>query len=322
MHYSGYGIEERTFMKDKKIVVLMGGPSEEREVSLNTGNAILGALLEKGYNAVGIELDPPKLFEQLQKSGCDVVFNAIHGKFGEDGKLQGALDLLGIPYTGSGVLASAIAMDKAASKSLFVASGISTPKSKVYTKFDLKRDLANEITNEFAIPVVVKAAAQGSSIGVTIVEKIEDLQAAINNAFKYSPNILVEEFIKGRELTVAVWGNENKEAFPIIEIIPHSGKYDYESKYTKGATEYLVPAALDEDVVKKVQKNALRAFDLLGCSGIARVDLMLGEDGIPYVLEVNSVPGMTSTSLVPKAAQAAGVSFPDLCEKLLWMAKD
>ena len=308
-------------MKDKKIVVLMGGPSAEREVSLNTGNAILGALVEKGYHAVGIELDPPKLFEQLKASGCDVVFNAIHGEFGEDGKLQGALELLGIPYTGSGVLASAMAMDKAASKHLFVASAISTPKSKVYTKVDLKRDLVKEITAEFAIPVVVKSAAQGSSIGVTIVEKQEDLPEAIKNAFEYSPNILVEEFIKGRELTVAVWGNERKEALPIIEIIPHSGKYDYKSKYTKGATEYIVPAELDEIIVQKVQAVALRAFDVLGCTGIARVDIMLGENGVPYVLEVNSVPGMTATSLVPKAAKAAGISFTDLCEKLLLMAK-
>ena len=308
-------------MKDKKVVVLMGGPSAEREVSLNTGNAILGALVEKGYNAVGIELDPPKLFEQLKSSGCDVVFNAIHGEFGEDGKLQGALELLGIPYTGSGVLASAMAMDKAASKHLFVASAISTPKSKVYTKVDLKRDLVKEITAEFAIPVVVKSAAQGSSIGVTIVEKQEDLPEAIKNAFEYSPNILVEEFIKGRELTVAVWGNERKEALPIIEIIPHSGKYDYKSKYTKGATEYIVPAELDEIIVQKVQAVALRAFDVLGCTGIARVDIMLGENGVPYVLEVNSVPGMTATSLVPKAAKAAGISFTDLCEKLLLMAK-
>jgi len=308
-------------MKDKKVVVLMGGPSAEREVSLNTGNAILGALVEKGYHAVGIELDPPKLFEQLKASGCDVVFNAIHGEFGEDGKLQGALELLGIPYTGSGVLASAMAMDKAASKHLFVASAISTPKSKVYTKVDLKRDLVKEITAEFAIPVVVKSAAQGSSIGVTIVEKQEDLPEAIKNAFEYSPNILVEEFIKGRELTVAVWGNERKEALPIIEIIPHSGKYDYKSKYTKGATEYIVPAELDEIIVQKVQAVALRAFDVLGCTGIARVDIMLGENGVPYVLEVNSVPGMTATSLVPKAAKAAGISFTDLCEKLLLMAK-
>lgn len=308
-------------MKDKKIVVLMGGPSAEREVSLNTGNAILGALVEKGYQAVGIELDPPKLFEQLKASGCDVVFNAIHGEFGEDGKLQGALELLGIPYTGSGVLASAMAMDKAASKYLFIASAISTPNSKVYTKVDLKRELVKEIMDGFTIPVVVKSAAQGSSIGVTIVEKQEDLPEAIKNAFEYSPNILVEEFIKGRELTVAVWGNEHKEALPIIEIIPHSGKYDYKSKYTKGATEYIVPAELDEATVQKVQAVALRAFDVLGCIGIARVDIMLGENGVPYVLEVNSVPGMTATSLVPKAAKAAGISFNDLCEKLLLMAK-
>lgn len=304
-------------MKNKKIVVLMGGPSAEREVSLNTGNAILEALQEKGYNVIGMELNPPKLLEDLKSCNCDIVFNAVHGKFGEDGSVQGALELANIPYTGSSVLASAMAMDKVASKRIFVAENISTPRSQVYTKSDLKNDLVKKIHEDFSIPVVVKSAAQGSSIGVTIVEDEKTLASAIQNAFEYSPNILVEEFIKGRELTVAVWGAEKKKALPIIEIIPHSGKYDYKSKYTKGATEYIVPAQLSEEITHNVQKIALKAFDVLGCQGIARVDVMLSEDNVPYVLEVNSVPGMTATSLVPKAAQAAGVSFSDLCEKLL-----
>ena len=308
-------------MKEKNIVVLMGGPSAEREVSLNTGKAILAALIEKGYKAVGLELDPPHLVEQLKEAKCDVVFNAIHGKYGEDGVLQGALELLGIPYTGSGVLANAMAMDKAVSKQMFIAAGISTPRSKTYSKFLAKKNLAKEIEQEFSIPVVVKACAQGSSIGVTIVENKENLEMAISDAFKYSENILVEEFIKGRELTVAVWGKEEKEALPIVEIVPHSGKYDYQSKYTKGATEYLVPAQLDDKVTVSVQEMAVKAFNALGCVGIARVDVMLSQDNVPYVLEVNSVPGMTATSLVPKAAKARGIEFPDLCEKLLCMVE-
>lgn len=308
-------------MKDKKIVVLMGGPSAEREVSLHTGSAILAALIEKGYNAVGVELDPPRLFEQLKENGCQVVFNAIHGKFGEDGYLQGALELMGMPYTGSGVLASAVAMDKVVSKQLFSINNISTPRAKTYTKSDQSRDLASEIAAEFSIPVVVKSAAQGSSIGVSIVERKEDLKAAIVEAFTYSVNILVEEFIKGRELTVAIWGKEQIEALPVIEIAPHSGKYDYQSKYTKGATEYIVPAKLDAMLTKTVQELAVRAALALGCDGIARVDIMLGEDNTPYVLEVNTVPGMTATSLVPKAAGAVGFSFADLCEKILLMTK-
>lgn len=307
-------------MKDKKIVVLMGGPSAEAEVSLNTGKAILAALKEKDYNVEGLELDPHHLVEQLQECQCDVVFNAVHGKFGEDGVLQGVLEMMGMPYTGSGVLASAVTMDKVVSKNIFLARGISTPRSKAYIKEEQQRDLVKEIMQEFSLPVVVKSAAQGSSIGVSIVEKQESLKQALATAFEYSNDVLIEEFIKGRELTVAVWGNPaDKKALPIIEIVPHSGTYDYQSKYTKGATEYIVPAKLDAAVTKSVQELAVRTFTAVGCAGIARVDLMLDKDNVPYVLEVNSVPGMTATSLVPKAAQALGIEFPDLCEKLLAM---
>lgn len=306
-------------MKEKNIVVLMGGPSAEREVSLNTGKAILAALIENGYHAVGVDLDPLHLVDQLKAAKCDIVFNAIHGKYGEDGVLQGALELMGIPYTGSGVLANAMAMDKGVSKQIFNAGGISTPRSKTYNQAQVNAALIEEITKEFSIPVVVKACAQGSSIGVTIVEDKADLKAAVQDAFKYSETVLVEEFIKGRELTVAVWGKEHKEALPIIEIVPHSGKYDYQSKYTKGATEYLVPAKLDDSVAKNIQEMAVKAFNALGCAGIARVDVMLGEDNVAYVLEVNTVPGMTATSLVPKAAKAVGIEFAALCERLLCM---
>ena len=308
-------------MKSKKIAVVMGGPSAEREVSLNTGGAILKALQEKGYNAVGIDLEPIRFVEQLHEAEIEVVFNAIHGQYGEDGIMQGALELLGIPYTGSGVLASAMAMDKGITKRIFLSADIPTPRSRLFTTSDMKTDLVKIITEEFNIPVVVKSAAQGSSIGVVIVEKIQDIPAAIEQAFKYSRTILVEEFIQGRELTVAIWGDSEPEALPIIEIVPHSGRYDYQSKYTKGATEYIVPAKLDDDTVPIVQKVALEAFSQLGCRGIARVDIMLDEDNKPYVLEVNTIPGMTATSLVPKAAAAVGISFADLCERLLCMAE-
>lgn len=308
-------------MKNKKIAVVMGGPSAEREVSLNTGAAILMALQEKGYDAVSIDLEPTRFVEQLTESRIEVVFNAIHGQYGEDGILQGVLELLGIPYTGSGVLASAMAMDKGITKRIFLSADIPTPRSRLFTKTDMKTDLVARIGAEFTIPVVVKSAAQGSSIGVVIVEKHEDLSAAIDQAFKYSRTILVEEFIKGRELTVAIWGNDELEALPIIEIVPHSGRYDYKSKYTKGATEYIVPAKLPDDTTELVQKVALEAFSKLGCRGIARVDIMLDKDSKPYVLEVNTIPGMTATSLVPKAAAAIGITFADLCERLLYMAE-
>ena len=307
-------------MKNKRIVVLMGGPSAEREVSLNTGKAILAALQEKGYDAVGVDLEPSNFMEQLKSAGAQVVFNAIHGKFGEDGLLQGALEMFNIPYTGSGVLASAMAMDKGISKRLFLSAGISTPKSRLYTQEDAGDDLALRIAEEFGVPVVVKPTTQGSSIGVVIVEERGALPAAIAEAFRYGNELLIEEFIAGKELTVSILGNGKPEALPVIEIAPHSGRYDYQSKYTKGATEYIVPARLDEKTTKAVQQEALAAFKLLGCRGIGRVDVMLDKNNTPYVLEVNTIPGMTATSLVPKAAAAAGISFPDLCEKILQMA--
>ncbi len=308
-------------MKNKKIAVLMGGPSAERAVSLNTGAAILEALQEKGYKAVGIDLEPERFVEQLTEAGIEVVFNAVHGKYGEDGVLQGALELLGIPYTGSGVLSSAMAMDKGITKRIFLSANIPTPRSHLFTKSDRKRDLPAEILADFSIPVVVKSAAQGSSIGVVIVENSDELSAAIDQAFTYSENILVEEFIQGRELTVAIWGTGEPEALPIIEIVPNSGRYDYQSKYTKGATEYIVPAKLNDHTTNVVQKVAIEAFSKLECRGIARVDVMLDKDDNPYVLEVNTIPGMTATSLVPKAAAAVGIPFADLCERLLCMVE-
>lgn len=308
-------------MNQDKIVVVMGGTSTEAEVSRRTGTAILNALKSKGYNAEGMELVPKTFANDIQKSGCAMVFNALHGKFGEDGLLQGTLDMLGIPYTGSGVLAAAVTMDKAASKRVFVAEGISTPRSRTYYSYEMKRGLAAEIEAEFSLPMVVKAASQGSSIGVYIVESHEELKNALVQAFKYNDEVLVEEFIRGRELTVAVWGNEEeKEAFPIIEITTLTGRYDYDSKYTKGASAHIIPAPMSEEKTKEIQELAVKTFTACGCKGVARVDMMLSEDEVPYVIEVNSVPGMTETSLVPDAARAMGIEFPELCERMLEMA--
>ena len=304
-----------------KIVVVMGGPSTEAEVSRRTGTAILKALKAKGYQAEGMELNPATFAADIRKSGCAMVFNALHGKFGEDGVLQGTLDMLGIPYTGSGVLAAAITMDKAASKRVFMAEGISTPRSHTYHAFERKRDLAGEIEKTFSFPVVVKAASQGSSIGVYIVETQDELADALREAFTYNDEVLVEEFIKGRELTVAVWGNEEqKEAFPIIEITTASGRYDYESKYTKGASTHIIPMPVSEEKTKEIQELAVRTFTACGCRGVARIDMMLDNEEKPYVIEVNSVPGMTELSLVPDAARAMGIAFPELCERILAMA--
>ena len=308
-------------MNQDKIVVVMGGTSTEAEVSRRTGTAILNALKFKGYNAEGMELVPQTFANDIQKTGCAIVFNALHGKFGEDGLLQGTLDMLGIPYTGSGVLAAAVTMDKAASKRVFVAEGISTPRSHTYYSYEMKRGLAAEIEAEFSLPMVVKAASQGSSIGVYIVESRDELKNALVQAFKYNDEVLVEEFIEGRELTVAVWGNEEeKEAFPIIEITTLTGRYDYDSKYTKGASSHIIPAPMSEEKTKEIQDLAIKTFTACGCKGVARVDMMLSKDEVPYVIEVNSVPGMTEVSLVPDAARAKGIEFPELCERMLEMA--
>ena len=308
-------------MNQDKIVVVMGGPSSEAEVSRRTGTAILNALLSKGYHAEGMELDPMHFAEQIRESGCRMVFNALHGKFGEDGMIQGTLDMLGIPYTGSGVLAAAVTMDKAASKRIFVAEGISTPRAHTYQQYEIRRGLTKEIAEEFGFPVVVKAASQGSSIGVYIVEEISALEQAIQDAFSYNDEIVVEEFIRGREITVAVWGNaEEKEAMPIIEITTLSGRYDYQSKYTKGASTHIVPAELSEAKTKEIRELAVKTFAACRCCGVARVDMMLDAEEQPYVIEVNSVPGMTETSLVPDAARAMGIEFPELCERILGMA--
>jgi len=308
-------------MNQGKIVVVMGGTSTEAEISRRTGTAILTALQSKGYPAEGLELNPATFAEDIRKSNCAIVFNALHGKFGEDGILQGTLEMLGIPYTGSGVLAAAITMDKVASKRVFMAEGISTPRSHTYHAFEMKRDLVQEIAAAFHMPVVVKAAAQGSSIGVYIVENAEELSAALKEAFSYNDEVLVEEFIKGREMTVAVWGDaENKEAFPIIEITTTSGRYDYQSKYTKGASAHIIPMPVSAEKTKEIQELAIKTYTACGCRGVARVDMMYSEDEKPYVIEVNSVPGMTETSLVPDAGRAMGIEFPELCERILEMA--
>lgn len=306
----------------KKIVVVMGGPSSEGEVSRRSGTAILNALKSKNYNAVGLELVPETFVDEIREMKADFVFNALHGKFGEDGIIQGTLEMLGIPYTSSGVCAAAVTMDKVATKRFFLAGDVPTPRSHTYFRFEHKqRDLAEEIQKEFSIPVVVKAAAQGSSIGVVIVKDAKDLKEALNEAFKYDNAVLVEEYIKGRELTVAVYGNEEKqEVLPIIEITTSEGWYDYVNKYKVGASQHIIPAPISDELTKEIHNIAKRAFAVCGCCGVARVDFMLSEDNKPYAIEVNTVPGMTETSLVPDAGRAAGIEFPELCQKILYMA--
>lgn len=308
------------FNKNQVVAVVMGGPSAEREVSLNTGKAIAAALREAGYtNVVELDLDPKNFGKQLAECKAEVVFNAVHGLYGEDGRLQTLLEISDIPYTGSGMIASVVCMDKVLSKRLMRDAGIPTPECLIISAGE--DNIKDKIMQHFSLPVVVKPASQGSSIGVEVVKDEAELDEALTNAFKYCRDILVEKFIDGWELTVSMMQKGGKTiALPVIHIAPHSGSYDYFSKYTKGATEYICPADLDEVTTQKVQEIAKQAYEVLGCSGVARADVMLDSEGNGYVLEINTVPGMTATSLVPKAAAAAGISFPELCDIILQSA--
>ncbi len=307
-------------MKDKKIVVVMGGPSSEAEVSRRSGAAVLAALRSKGCSAEGLEFVPRNFCADMQRLAPDVVFNAMHGAYGEDGRLQAALELMGIPFTGPGVLASAMSMDKAAAKNVLLGAGLSTPRARAYRAFE-REGLADRIVKELPGPVVVKAVAQGSSIGVVIVRDPSELDAALDEAFRYDAEVLVEEFIDGTELTAAVWGpTRQPEVLPMIEITTTSGRYDYESKYTVGASAHIIPARISEEARVRACRLAERTFRVFGCEGIARIDMMLSEEDVPYVIDINTMPGMTETSLVPDAARAAGISFADFCERLLDMA--
>ncbi len=297
-------------MKRLKIAVLMGGPSAEREISLKSGTAVVNALATTGAKIVPVDVPETKF---SIPTDVDVAFVALHGTFGEDGTLQRMLEDSGIAYTGSGPEASARAFDKIAAKTEFLAVGIPTPKYEIFDRAqtDLRR-LAL-----LGFPLVVKPSRQGSSVGVSVVQEETDLEEACQIAWHYDDRLLIEQFIGGRELTVGI---VDGHALPVIEIHPKHDFFTYEAKYTKGQTDYLVPAPLDIKIEAQVKKLALRAYDCLGCRDLARVDLILAENNEVFVLEVNTIPGFTETSLVPQAARAAGIEFPDLCVRLVQMA--
>ncbi|PLX43522.1 MAG: D-alanine--D-alanine ligase [Deltaproteobacteria bacterium] len=292
-----------------KIAVLKGGLSKEREVSLVTGGAVAAALRENGHFVTEVDVDRA-LPLQLADIAPEVVFIALHGRWGEDGTVQGLLEIMGIPYTGSSVTASALAMDKILSKEIFTARGIHTPPFQVL-------GAGEEVSAiELKAPLVAKAPLEGSSLGMGIAYSDDDVEGAIRAAKESTSGvILIEKFIAGRELTVGVL--EGGEPLPIVEITPESGVYDFESKYTPGKTRYTCPAKLDEETAAKVMGLGARAYTALGCSGAARTDILLDEDGKAWVLEVNTIPGMTPTSLLPKAAAAAGISFNELVERMV-----
>jgi len=294
-----------------KVAVLLGGPSAEREVSLMSGNGVLAALREKGVDAHPFDPAERDLWE-LKRDGFDRVFIALHGRFGEDGTVQGALETLGIPYTGSGVMASALAMDKWRTKLVWLASGIPTPGYRVV---DAGTDWMRVIA-ELGLPLIVKPAREGSTIGITKVATADhdELAVAYGTAATHDPLVLVEEFVTGQELTASI---VNGRALPLIRIEAPQGNYDYHSKYFSDETKYFCPAGLPDALEIEIRATCLRAFDIVGCTGWGRVDLILRPDGTYSLLEVNTSPGMTGHSLVPMAARAAGMSYPDLCVEIL-----
>ena len=298
--------------KRKRIAVLMGGQSSEREISLRTGQAILKALQKKGYQAFPIDAGSDVAF-RLKEKKVDIAFIALHGRLGEDGTIQGLLEVMGIPYTGSGVMASALSMNKVMSKKVFAFHEIPTPEFQYCDMAALKGKKIDTCCT-IGVPMVVKPVEEGSTIGITIVRKKNELAGAVKKASAFGNTVLFERFIRGREVTVGVLDGR---PLPIIEIAPKKGFYDYHAKYTKGFTEYILPARLKKRSYARVQEFGVKAYQALGCEGAARVDFMVDEEERPYCLEVNTVPGMTETSLLPKAAKAVGIDFNELVETIL-----
>lgn len=292
-----------------KVGVIYGGISAEREVSLMSGAGVYQALISQGVEAYLFDTKTQSLAE-LAQAQFDRVFIALHGRFGEDGTLQGALELLGIPYTGSGPMASALAMDKVMTKRVWLQQGLPTPEFDVlYTEQDLV-----DLNQRLPMPFIMKPAHEGSTVGFSRIEQADQIQAAFQLAARFDSAVLAERFIKGRELTVPILGSgAQTKALPVIEIVAPGGNYDFENKYYSDETQYFCPAPLSSELTQHIQTIAREAYLAVGCEGWGRVDFMLDEDNQPWLLEVNTSPGMTSHSLVPMAAKATGMSYEALC---------
>lgn len=308
---AGAGGKDNKITRFGKVGVLAGGPSNERAISLESGKAVYKALKEAGCDAALLDIseDPIK---DVKKSGIGTAFIALHGRFGEDGTVQGLLEKIGIPYTGSGPEASRLALDKIASRRRFEKNRIPVPLYQIFEN-------SSRLSVKLNFPVVVKPQFEGSSIGLSVVDGPGGLEKAFEKAFRCGDRIIVEEFIKGREITVGIL---DESPLPPVEIVPKGRCYDYFAKYVSPDTRYLVPASLEGPVYKRAQELGLMAHNTLGCRSFSRVDMILGEDSRFYVLEVNSIPGLTGRSLLPKAAASTGVSFRDLCIKILERAQE
>lgn len=315
-----------------KVAVVYGGPSTEAVISRKTGQSVLNALSTKKHiHAVGLEFSPKDFLAQLKKIKPDVVFNAIHGEFGEDGQLWSLVTSQNIACTGCDLEAAVLTFNKIIMKRMLWGAGVQTPIARIFTTFDRrnKKDLTNKILRKYSLPLVIKAPSQGSSLGVHVVTTREEIAPAVDDAFRYGDEILVEKFIEGKEVTMTVMGHDIKRnhrnitVLPTIEIRTKSGRYDYETKYTPGASTHICPADLPERMNKRLQKLASTIFEVFCCSGVIRIDAIIADDDVPYVIDINTVPGMTETSLVPDSVRAAGTSFEDFCEMLvMWALED
>jgi D-alanine-D-alanine ligase len=307
-------------LKTKTIGVLMGGLSGEREVSFRSGQNCLRALLSRGYRAIGIDA-VRDIAQRLDDAGVEIAFLALHGRYGEDGTIQGLLEMMGIPYTGSGVMASAVGMNKIASKKVVLGSGILTPDYIEIGPADDAVTAAADAEARLGLPVMLKPVEEGSSLGVAKCKDRAELQAAIATARSEFGAVFVERFVAGTEVTVGVLEQFGHAiALPILELVPHNEFYDYEAKYTEGMTDFVLPARLAPDVYAEAERVAVAAFSALGCRGYARVDMMVDAAGVPWFVEVNTLPGMTDTSDLPAQARAAGISYEDLVETILLTA--
>jgi D-alanine-D-alanine ligase len=309
-------------MSKQTVAVLKGGRSLERNISLKSGARVEKALRELGYSVEGIDVDE-SMVKKLKDLKPDAAFIAMHGRSGEDGTVQELLDILNIPYTGSDVLPSIRCMDKVLSKHILIADGIPTPPFYAFNRDAFQElgavDTMPIIGKELGFPIVVKPAAQGSALGIRFAHTASELPAALISAFSFDNKVLLEKYVKGKELAVSILGKEPR-ALPVVEVRPKTDFFDFESRYTLGKADYLVPAEIPEGAASEVAELSLRVFSSLGCTGFGRVDIMMDESGGLQVLEINTIPGFTETSLLPMAAQAVGISFNELVEEILLCA--
>lgn len=295
-------------LKKYRIGILAGGPSSEREISLKSGKAVFDGLESLGLEVVFLDVTEEAFTSSVKDSGIDLAFIALHGRFGEDGTVQRMLEEEGIPYTGSGPVSSSLALDKVLSKEKFAEEGLRVPKHVTVSSVEELND------KEVPFPSAVKPRHEGSSMGLSIAHSVEELPRAVETALEFDEEVLIEEYIPGREITVGVLA---EEALPVVEIKSSGGIYDFESKYTSSETRYIVPAELTQQECRLAQETGLRAHTSLGCKGFSRVDMRLTDSGEIFILEVNTIPGLTERSLLPMAAKEEGVNFPDLCIKML-----